>query len=323
MADRSALSKFVADMTAPQPAPAPVPAVPSAPVQSGTDAAVRGGAEITPPAVAAPAQGPSREQRMSAIRNIATENPLAGNTAYKLYSGEQERQNRVADKVYEMLKSNAPDQISYARVMAQQHGIIIPDEIFVNAQSRGRFVGMIETGKSMGYTPQQFAAFLAETTKNGSMGQDIQAGAAAAGKLPGGRYTGHRSGGAGGSVFQQKQAAWLKVHPNDRQGALDYASGRRQMTYADTVKLADQMVAREASSSMRPMSPAQRTQKREEYIKMIRQQGHAEPAQASPGAPPTAPVSNYPMPQDQQEFDALPSGTIYTDPDDGQLYKKP
>lgn len=206
IAERSALSNFVADMTAPQ----PVVAAPAQPIAPGTEAAVRPedgtAAQTSAPAII----GPTRERRMSAIRRIATENPMAGGTAYKLYAGEQDRQNRVADKVYEMLKSNAPDQISYARVMAQQHGISIPDEIFVNAQSRARFVGMIETGKSMGYTPQQFASFLAETAKHGSMGQDIQAGAAAAGKIPGGRYSGYRSGAAGGGSARVQHDEYRK-----------------------------------------------------------------------------------------------------------------
>jgi hypothetical protein len=29
------------------------------------------------------------------------------------------------------------------------------------------------------------------------------------------------------------------------------------------------------------------------------------------------------MPQSQEEFDALPSGAVYIDPDDGILYRKP
>jgi hypothetical protein len=42
------------------------------------------------------------------------------------------------------------------------------------------------------------------------------------------------------------------------------------------------------------------------------QQQQAQPAQAQ----------QHPMPQTQEEFDALPAGTIYVDPDDGKLYRK-
>ena len=47
---------------------------------------------------------------------------------------------------------------------------------------------------------------------------------------------------------------------------------------------------------------------------------------AAPGAPqddPTkAPGFNAPVPQTQQEFDAIPPGALYRDPDDGKLYRK-
>ena len=46
-----------------------------------------------------------------------------------------------------------------------------------------------------------------------------------------------RAGGRG-SVFEQKRAAWLSAHPNDEQGALEYASGRRQASYSDVSRIA-------------------------------------------------------------------------------------
>ena len=42
----------------------------------------------------------------------------------------------------------------------------------------------------------------------------------------------------------------------------------------------------------------------------------------APAATP-APTGSEPVPQTQEEFDALPSGTVYRDPDDGKLYRKP
>lgn len=44
-------------------------------------------------------------------------------------------------------------------------------------------------------------------------------------------------------------------------------------------------------------------------------------AQTSQQAAPTQ-SGQYPMPQTQEDFDALPTGSIYVDPDDGKLYRK-
>lgn len=318
LAERSALSQFVADVTAPQPAAA-VPA-PRA-IAPGTEAAVRAedgtAAEMPQPTVPATI-GPSRERRMSAIRRIATDNPMAGGTAYKLYAGEQDRQNRVADKVYEMLKSNAPDQISYARVMAQQHGITIPDEIFVNAQARARFVGMIETGKSMGYTPQQFAAFLAQTAKHGSMGEDIQAGAASAGKIPGGRYSGVGVSSARQKYDEYRKRELKKLGFNERD-ATYIVQLKGNVSPTDRLRIAKSLqqvtdglgepVYKDLNSALKAVDGAVRAM-RSEVV--------------GPSAPvPGTARGDYPMPQTDEEFDALPSGSIYVDPDDGRTYRKP
>lgn len=47
------------------------------------------------------------------------------------------------------------------------------------------------------------------------------------------------------------------------------------------------------------------------------QQTYAGQRQASPA------TANHPTPQTQADFDALPSGSLYVDPDDGQTYRKP
>ena len=43
----------------------------------------------------------------------------------------------------------------------------------------------------------------------------------------------------------------------------------------------------------------------------------------APQVPQTQPAGVEPVPQTQAEFDALSSGTVYRDPDDGKLYRKP
>ncbi|MCC6775624.1 MAG: hypothetical protein IT537_03150 [Hyphomicrobiales bacterium] len=110
---------------------------------------------------------------------------------------------------------------------------------------------------------------------------------------------GSTAGGAGRqSVFQQKQAAWLAVHPNDQQGALDYASGRRQMSESEIAKSALSMARGElnANTMMKFRPPAEQTafvQKRAgEIAHQIRSGFGAAPA--APAAAPTAPAAPRP-----------------------------
>jgi hypothetical protein len=68
----------------------------------------------------------------------------------------------------------------------------------------------------------------------------------------GGTFTRTGTGAGGGreSVFQQKQQAWLATHPNDAQGALDYASGRKALSEGEVTKAALTMAQREANANI-------------------------------------------------------------------------
>lgn len=130
-----------------------------------------------------------------------------------------------------------------------------------------------------------------------------------------------RSGaGAGGrsSVFQQKQTAWLEVHPGDSQGALDYASGRREMSTAEKVKSANSQAAREINNNMQLKFGNQAARehainKRATEIYGQLQTGLGTPAApaapAAPGAAPArpAPAPTAPAPQSPTQ---IPPGAI-------------
>lgn len=83
------------------------------------------------------------------------------------------------------------------------------------------------------------------------------------------------AGGAGGkqSVFQQKQAAWLALHPSDAAGALEFASGRRQATTFEIQKSATAAAAREERSdpraAIRGWTPEQRARRTQEIARQF------------------------------------------------------
>lgn len=96
------------------------------------------------------------------------------------------------------------------------------------------------------------------------------------------------TGRGGNSVYQTRYNLWLAAHPNDVNGALQYASGRRQLSPLEEQKIANQMAANEARQSMTPLG-ADWVQKRTlEIINAVRQP--ATPAPAANGTP-TASVS--------------------------------
>ncbi len=55
---------------------------------------------------------------------------------------------------------------------------------------------------------------------------------------------------------------------------------------------------------------------------VLRPKQPQQPAQAQQQQAQPTQTQQYPMPQTQEEFDALPAGAIYVDPDDGKLYRK-
>lgn len=114
------------------------------------------------------------------------------------------------------------------------------------------------------------------------------------------KATGAGTGGAAGgrtSVFQQKQTAWLAVHPGDNEGALAYASGRRQLSEPEIAKAAIAMAGSEIKNNfqLKFRNQAEQSQaitKRAGEIAGSLRAGLAQPgapaATAVPGAPPTA-----------------------------------
>lgn len=98
------------------------------------------------------------------------------------------------------------------------------------------------------------------------------------------------------SVFQQKQAAWLAVHPNDHQGALSYASGRTVLTDTQRMNMASQIMAREFQGQFM-IDPARKQQRVQQiYQELMGLEGGgagtmAPPPTGTPAAPaaPAAP----------------------------------
>lgn len=105
-------------------------------------------------------------------------------------------------------------------------------------------------------------------------------------------------GAAGGktSVFQQKQAAWLAVHPGDNAGALDYASGRKQLTDFEVTKASLSMARSEIAGNfqMKFKNEAERTaaitKRAQEIAVQLRGNLGPAPAPAAPAAPAPAPA---------------------------------
>jgi hypothetical protein len=174
----------------------------------------------------------------------------------------------------------------------------------------------------------------------------------AAGQPLSGQRFGARAGQA--SVFQQKQQAWLAANPGDVQGALAYASGTKQVDPATELRIASQIAKIELGNAPDPLTstPAQREAyqrslqaRASEIVQSWRPTQQPSAPQAAPAMPapaarpgvaaPQAPAMPAPampamgtretpaMPQTEDEFNALPSGAVYVDPDDGILYVKP
>ena len=111
------------------------------------------------------------------------------------------------------------------------------------------------------------------------------------------------------SVFEQKRQAWLAVNIGDEAGALEYASGRARMSDANLRVAAYRLAVQEARGQF-PPSSQQEVDARAREIYEVLLSGSEEQA-------------GNPTPQTQEEYDALPSGAIYVNPDDGLQYQKP
>lgn len=115
------------------------------------------------------------------------------------------------------------------------------------------------------------------------------------------------SGGAN-SVYADKQQAWLAVHPGDAAGALEYASGHKQMNQADLYKSAHTMAYQEVTNdpSIKPAAKAVELQKRQNAYFQTLQSLNGMPAAAPAGG--GAPSQAQPLPQDRSQ---LQPGTVY------------
>lgn len=126
------------------------------------------------------------------------------------------------------------------------------------------------------------------------------------------------------SVFQQKQAAWLATHPGDQQGALDYASGRRQISPVDVQRMAYQQARAEINGNFNLRFKSQ--QEREAAINRRQQEiaqvlSGSQPVQQPPQAPQPAPQPAPGNPQDPRRPlniqmpprpPAVPPGSAYS-----------
>lgn len=100
-----------------------------------------------------------------------------------------------------------------------------------------------------------------------------------------------RADGVGGrsSVFQQKQSAWLSVHPGDTAGALDYAGGRRVLSPAEARLAAEKMATsmRDSNTNQPLSTSARRAAANQIFSNIMAEQGahSAPPTAAAPGTP--------------------------------------
>lgn len=136
-------------------------------------------------------------------------------------------------------------------------------------------------------------------------------------------FAGGRAGGAGssGGVSKWKHDAWLAAHPGDVNGALEYASGRKQMSAFDANKAAMTMAQRDIANNLgltgKPAAVRDAEMKRltEQYrtdlmrgmpatgaapasaVAPAASPGAAGPTAPAPGAPPAAAAPPPPPPR--------------------------
>jgi hypothetical protein len=112
---------------------------------------------------------------------------------------------------------------------------------------------------------------------------------------PGATLTGKPGGGAANSVFAQKTAAWLALHPGDQKGALDYAGGHKQLSDTDLSKSAYTLAESELKSlAIPPDDPSAWVDKRSKEIatKLRGAQAATPPAGGGGAVPPKAANTN-------------------------------
>lgn len=134
-------------------------------------------------------------------------------------------------------------------------------------------------------------------------------------------------------LFETKRQAWLRTNPGDEQGALEFASGRRQATVAELLRVAQSAAEKRADGEYSP--EGRRRVYDETYRAQLKSFGidpdnpmasipggrrGADGAAQQGGAPQSQgageiPQQNgMPAPRSPAERDALPPGTRYVDP---------
>jgi hypothetical protein len=95
------------------------------------------------------------------------------------------------------------------------------------------------------------------------------------------RERGSRAG--GGGVTEWKYNAWIDVNPGDRQGALNFAAGRKTLSNAEARKFAEGVAARLKDSAGLPLSRADRQKEADlVYARIIAEQGAGSGAPQNP-----------------------------------------
>jgi hypothetical protein len=131
------------------------------------------------------------------------------------------------------------------------------------------------------------------------------------------------------SVFEQKRAAWLAVYPGDLKGALEYASGRRQMSEPEIAKAALQLAGTEirGNQMLRFRNVAEQQaaiQKRAAEIAQQIRSGFAEQGMTTAPPPGAGTRENPYQATTQQHVDWFrnnaPAGAVISI--NGQLYTK-
>ncbi len=148
-------------------------------------------------------------------------------------------QEREADRAADRADMSAAALADYQRA----HGQAVTTTADANSNLAGAKAGAIPEQTAARTTTANAATTRAnaDTTKANAAVTRANAFASGAGK--------------GGSVFQQKQAAWMAAHPNDTQGALDYAGGRKKMSPEQINASAYRLAEQENSAKITPDGP--------------------------------------------------------------------
>ena len=311
-------------MTAPAPAPGPAAPVARAPVGAPRNDF----APIMLELAKQPGTGHSMMQLFGADvasqRNAATERAKIHQEGIKLFAD-----------------ASKNSDIATMRAISQKYDLGIPPEVLNRREVLAKIAVGINTAKSLGLTDDDKAlAFAKGYTHAEASGSDpygaLEAGYAESKKIQpaqkavhwapaeNGEITGFTAAGTPiktgvkarplnyelesntpgkQSVFQQKQAAWLGVHPGDNQGALEYASGRRTISDVEVQKWAIQAANKDRQGFRNQnWTPDQFNARVQQYVQQFKGGGGGgagapAPAAGTEGPATAGPASVAPVPQ--------------------------